>query len=897
MLHTLRLTLRLLAAVVLAAVCGSTWAQGGPFNCDVVFYQVRDISPNSLLLKFASVSSTVTPTSVYSASQPTMLNSLGYNPVDNYMYALRSSGAEQPTLFRVGQTGYQLVGQINNIAGSTLLSTAFVATAGVFDAAGRYYFAGQATNISPPAIFRVDSIPLTGAMTVAQQYNLSATVVNPGDFDFNGAGGPNGLLLAATGTTFARFTLAANNTSPALGTATVATGTLAISAGSVGSAFYDAFAGKFYTFDNNASTFAEITNPTAAFGTQSTVPTVVPAYTGPPAFAGAVTPTDGTSCPISGSRVADMSITKSDGVTSVPINGITSYTITVNNAGPYPANYAVLKDPAVAGLTKTGVTCTAPGGPPSAVCPPTLSIANLEGTGGQQITVFPPDTSLVFTVNAQVTGAVGSNVSNTATIATGPDFTDPNLGNNVAVDVDTVTAASAVVVTGPQQCPAGTTEAAANLVSNGDFATNVFASGATTIGAQNTYGLANYVARQTGTQTYMSNGVLQNAFPGDASRGIGGGPNWLLSNGKNPTGTYNVWLQPVTGLTVGRVYQSMTYMSNATRPTTSSTTLPDLRLQVNQGAGAITLAAVSATFSTTGGRSNNETGSDTWTLVQGTFTASATAVTLSIANFSVFGSAADTGDVAALAQINLRACLPAIDLSITKSNGGTTMSSLGTTTYTIVIANSSATAASNTLVTDSPAANIAKSSVTCAASTGSTCPASLAVLTFESPGLVIPLVAATNGRVTLTLVATVSGPPGSSATNAVTMSAIDYLDSNLSNNQAEDTDLILGSADLRVSKTNGTSTVAAGGTTGYTLTVSNFGPSTVNGAVLKDPSATGLSCSSVTCTGVTGATSCPTVGSTTIAGLQGGGGIVLPGMISPATISFFVTCDITATGQ
>ncbi|MEO6016967.1 MAG: hypothetical protein ABIP46_06900, partial [Polaromonas sp.] len=680
-------------------------------------------------------------------------------------------------------------------------------------------------------------------------------------------------------------------------TATVVTTTLAVSAGSVGSAFYDAFAGKFYTFDNGSSTFAEITNPTGTLGSQGTVPTVVPAYTGPPAFAGAVTPTDGTSCPISGTRIADVSLVKSDGVTNVSVNSVTSYNITVTNSGPYPANYAILKDPAVAGLTKTSVSCTAPGGPPSAVCPATLSIANLEGTG-QQITIFPPGTSLVFTVNAQVTAAPGTNVTNTAVISPAPDFTDPNLANNTSTDVDTVVPANALVITGPQQCPAGTTEAGTNLISNGDFATSVFATGAATTGAQNTYGAANFVAPQTGTQSYLgTNGVQQNAFPGDASRAVGGGPNWLLSNGKNPTGNYNVWLQPVTGLTIGRVYQVMTYISNATRPTTASPTLPDLRLQVTQSGATTTLAAASATFSTTGGRSNNETGSDTWTLVQGTFSASVTAVTLSIANFSTFASAADTGDVAALAQINLRACLPAIDLSITKSNGVSTIASLGTTTYTIVIANTSAAAASNTLVTDSPAANIAKSSLSCAASAGSTCPASLAVLTFESPGLVVPLVAALTGKVTLTLVATVSGSPGNTATNVVNMSPIDYLDSNLANNQAQDTDLIIGSADLRVSKTNGTSTVAAGGTTGYTLTVSNFGPSTVDGAALKDPVASGLSCTSVTCTGVTGATSCPAGASTTIAALQGVSGIPLPSMLSPASIVFFVSCGITATGQ
>jgi hypothetical protein len=64
---------------------------------------------------------------------------------------------------------------------------------------------------------------------------------------------------------------------------------------------------------------------------------------------------------------------------------------------------------------------------------------------------------------------------------------------------------------------------------------------------------------------------------------------------------------------------------------------------------------------------------------------------------------------------------------------------------------------------------------------------------------------------------------------------------------------------------------------------------------MKDAAATGLSCTAVTCTGVIGATSCPSAASTTIAALQGAG-IVLPSMTAPASIIFTVTCGVRATG-
>lgn len=879
----------------------TAWAQGGPFNCDITFYQVRSGGTDSVLLKFPSVSATVTPTAVYSGSgiQPQSLNAIGYNPVDNYIYGLSFiNGGGPATLVRVGTTGYVTVGVINNISGSTLLSPTFIATGGVFDAGGRYYFAGQGNGfnaISPPAIFRIDTIPLSGALTVAHQYNLTGNLVNVGDFDFNGAGGPAGLLLGATSTTFAQITLQPNNANPALGIAQLVTSTFASSGnvGSVGSAFYDAFTGKFYTYDNGALTFSEITNPTGAPGTQAVIPTVVPAYGGTPATS--PTGSDGTSCPLSGVRRADLSITKTDGVTSVPIGGNTAYVVTMANAGPFPGNYAVIRDPVAAGLIKTSVTCTPISGPPFAVCPATLSIANLESAGGQEIVVFPPNSTLQFTINATVTGAVGSLATNTATISAGPDFIDPNLSNNAAVDVNLVTPATVVVISGPQQCPAGTTPSLVNLVNNGTFSTGTFNTAAS-VGGLNSYTAVgpatNFVSIQSGAQSYAGGGVLQNPFPGDAARNVSGGPTWLLSNGKSSAPTYNVWQQTVGSLTVGRSYQYLAYMSNATRPNTASPTVPNLELQIN---GA-TFGGVGATFAAP--RSSNETGSDTWTLVQGVFNATTTSANLSIANVNTTSGAAETGDLAAITQVNLRVCLPNIDVSVVKTNPQTTLTSGANTTYTLVIRNTNATVtATNVLINDPPVANIAKVSATCVASVNSVCPppgATLPILTFESPGVVAPLIAP-NGVLTITLVASVTGAPGSTATNGVNISSTDYADTNLVNNQSTVTGVITGSANMQITKSNGGTALVAGSTTGYTITVSNLGPSTVVGAVMKDAAVPGLLCTSVTCSGTVGAASCPLAASVTIAALQGTG-ITLPSMVPPSSISFFLTCGVTATG-
>lgn len=104
------------------------------------------------------------------------------------------------------------------------------------------------------------------------------------------------------------------------------------------------------------------------------------------------------------------------------------------------------------------------------------------------------------------------------------------------------------------------------------------------------------------------------------------------------------------------------------------------------------------------------------------------------------------------------------------------------------------------------------------------------------------------------------------------------------------------SANLAIAKSNGVNSLLAGSTTTYTLIVSNSGPSDGDGTVLKDPLVSGLSCTQVSCTGVSGAASCPTAGSVTIASLQDTG-ISLPVLPASSTVTFSLVCGVTATGQ
>ncbi len=102
-------------------------------------------------------------------------------------------------------------------------------------------------------------------------------------------------------------------------------------------------------------------------------------------------------------------------------------------------------------------------------------------------------------------------------------------------------------------------------------------------------------------------------------------------------------------------------------------------------------------------------------------------------------------------------------------------------------------------------------------------------------------------------------------------------------------------AALTVTKTNSLGTVTAGSTVSYSITLANSGPSDADGATFRDPAATGLSCTSVSCTSVSGSASCPAGGSVTVAALQGGG-IALASFPASSSITFSVTCGVTASG-
>ena len=150
------------------------------------------------------------------------------------------------------------------------------------------------------------------------------------------------------------------------------------------------------------------------------------------------------------------------------------------------------------------------------------------------------------------------------------------------------------------------------------------------------------------------------------------------------------------------------------------------------------------------------------------------------------------------------------------------------------------------------------------------------------------------GASTTTLVLTTVTTAGATVTAGVLAGSTTVPEITTANNTATATVTAIQVANLQITKTNSVSTLSAGQTTTYTITVSNGGPSNAGGSTVKDPVATGLSCSAVTCTVLSGTASCP---ATVNIGLLQGAGLVLPTFNANSSVQFLVTCGVTATGQ
>lgn len=175
-------------------------------------------------------------------------------------------------------------------------------------------------------------------------------------------------------------------------------------------------AGSSVTYTVSASVSASAT------GTLSNTATVTSGVTDPTPGNNSATDTDTLTPQV------DLSITKTDGVTSVMAGGSVTYTITASNAGPSNASGATVADTFLTSLTSTW-TCVGAGG----------GTCTGSGSGNINDTVnLPSGGSVTFTVTSAVSASASGSLSNTATVTPPGGITDPTPGNNSSTDTDTI---------------------------------------------------------------------------------------------------------------------------------------------------------------------------------------------------------------------------------------------------------------------------------------------------------------------------------------------------------------------------------------------------------------------------------------------------------------------------
>lgn len=266
---------------------------------------------------------------------------------------------------------------------------------------------------------------------------------------------------------------------------------------------------------------------------------------------------------------------------------------------------------------------------------------------------------------------------------------------------------------------------------------------------------------------------------------------------------------------------------------------------------------------------------------------------------STTGAATNLGATGGPFLTDLSRSFP-VDLSVVKTVTPTVALQGQTVVYTLNVSNSGPASVGKTTVTDTLSAAFASAVWSCSVNTAGTATAVATACGSPSGSGSINTSASFSlgGSIIYRVTATLSSTFTGTATNiAVATMTGAITDPNPSNNISTVTSTVSPATSLSISKTNGTTTLVAGQTTSYTVTVSNLGPGNAPNAVAKDPVATGLSCTTASCT-TTGTATCP-VGTPAaiLTALQSGAGATIPTLNAGSTVSFLVTCGVTATGQ
>jgi uncharacterized repeat protein (TIGR01451 family) len=509
---------------------------------------------------------------------------------------------------------------------------------------------------------------------------------------------------------------------------------------------------------------------------------------------------------------ADLAITKTDGVATATPGGSVTYTITASNAGPDPVTGATVADTFPAILTCTW-TCVGAGG----------GTCTAAGAGNISDTVnLPAGGSVTYTASCTIAASATGTLSNTATVSA--SVVDPDPANNSATDTDTLTPMADVSIT--------KTDGVVTATPGGSVTYTITASNAGPSNAPGSSVADTFPVSLTCTWTCV--GAGGGTCTAASSGNIGDTVNLPAGGSVTYTASCNISAAASGTLSnTATVTGSVTDPNPANNSATDSDTLgaqADLAITKTDGVTSATPGgSVTYTIVASNAGPSNATGASvadifpaeltcTWTCVGaggGTCTAAGSGNIADTVNLpaggsvtytascnvsgAASGSLVNTATVAAPAGVtdpdpadNSATDTDTLgggqaDLSITKTDGGTTVTAGGPVTYTIVASNSGPAAANGATVNDTFPAALTGCTWTCVGAGGGTCTAAGAGNIADTVNL--PM----GGSVTYTVSCTVDAAATGTLTNTATVTPpAGVTDPTPANASASDVDGIVG---------------------------------------------------------------------------------------------------------
>jgi uncharacterized repeat protein (TIGR01451 family)/fimbrial isopeptide formation D2 family protein len=584
----------------------------------------------------------------------------------------------------------------------------------------------------------------------------------------------------------------------------------------------------------------------------------------------------------------NLSITKTDNVTTVYRGGAVTYTIVVTNSSTYPVTGTVTDNvPA----TVTGVTwnCVASAGS-------TCNTASGSGNNISTTATLAVNGTATYTVNGTISATATGTISNQATVQPPSWFVDSNAANNTATDTSTVNLNADLDITKTDNATnvtPGATVTYSVVVSNAgpDMATGALVTdtvpaaltgvswtcgtlvGGATCGAAS--GSGNTISTTAnlpdgGSVTYTITGTLSTTATGTLTNsarvltpasGVTDPNDPTRTGANNNTATDNTTINTVPNLAITKTHTgNFTVGTNGTYTLTASNsgngaTSGTITVTDNLPTG-LTVAAVPVipnwNCSTTVVGSSTMTCTSTTVIPSGAnhpnaialdVTVSAAAFAASpvtnVANISGGGEPAfNNGNNSASDPTTING---APDLSITKTHTGNFTRGLTTDSYTITVTNSGTAATNGTIVTvtDTLPAGLTPTAPTGLVN-GWTCNINLQVVTCTRTNAL----AVGQSYPVINVTVTVSQTAANSVTNSVTVAGGG--DANAANNTATDPTNIISRADLSLTKTANNSAPLINQLVTFTLTVTNAGPTNTTGVTVRDLLPAGLTFVSAT---------------------------------------------------